>query len=211
MFPSSSSNFDVRPRARLALTALLASLAAACGGPLDAETSSAALSPADRAAAAVETASAFVDAQRSAGRFVPSSQLLINGDGFFILQDVNEDFTSGVLAGVGALYDRNDWLRVNNDGSATIHFLSNEASSFYLDLATGAVAFGDGASMRMNFSGGLLQWGSYYYVDFFEPFTSFNFHGTGRVQFDGVGPLSTLTVHASSRPNGQSNQFVRLN
>ncbi|MCK6481155.1 MAG: sulfatase, partial [Planctomycetes bacterium] len=38
--------------------------------------------PADRAAAAVETVSAFVDAQRSAGRFVPSSQLLINGDGF---------------------------------------------------------------------------------------------------------------------------------
>lgn len=181
----------------------------ACAGSPESGTAVSAISSADRVAQARQTVVEFVQAQRRAGRFVPSTQLLTNGDGVLVFQNINEDFTSGQIGIISSTFDQNDWLRLNNDGSCTIHFVDHNAFAVYIDLATGAFESGDGANLVMDFSGAVLNWNGHYYVNFLQPFSRYNFHGTGRVQPDGGGSLSTMVLH-SSMEHQRLNEFVRL-
>jgi hypothetical protein len=57
------------------------------------------------------------------------------------------------VAGFGADYDQNDFWRENPDGSVTLQLRSNNATGEYFEFFTGVTLVGDGAHMRLRYSG----------------------------------------------------------
>jgi len=118
------------------------------------------------------------------------------GFGFF-----DETYTK--LVTFSALPDENDFIRLNPDGTYTVHMVSDEAFSELVDYMSGEYYSGTGGQMIMNYSGPVQLIpipdgqgniiGYIYYVIYpndVSPATVW--HGHGPVQLYGMGPEMNL-------------------
>jgi len=161
---------------------------------------------------------------KSGAEFIPA---FYTNDGFGLIKDFVGGFdpdcgcfiiTSGEIAFFNTELDKNDFYRLNPDGSVSVHISSNSADAFYGDFAAGTYAFGNGCNMTMNYTGTWVivtyEWEgetyTYQFVDTSNNPSAVVWHGAGKVQFDGTGPKHNLVAQLTANP-GWTNVNIQLN
>lgn len=129
--------------------------------------------------------------------------------GFVLAQNLVFDFSgpwpqivSGQFAGFSADLDANDYYRVNNDGTVSVHISSNSGYVDHFDIASGVALYDESGQVTMNYTGEVVSFDitdefgnvifTVNFIDFGLNPKAVSMHGNGKVQENGVGPKQNL-------------------
>jgi hypothetical protein len=132
-----------------------------------------------------------------------------SNEGFGLAQNVVLDFsgpwpviTSGQFASFGADLDGNDYYRINNDGTISVHISSNSAYVEHFDIASAVALYDESGNMTINYTGEYVSFDitdefgnvifTVNFIDIGSNPKAVSMHGNGKVQENGVGPKQNL-------------------
>jgi ABC-type glycerol-3-phosphate transport system substrate-binding protein len=130
-------------------------------------------------------------------------------DGFGLSKDLVFDFSgpfptivSGQFAFFGAELDANDYYRVNNDGTISVHVSSNAGVAEHYDIASGVSLTGTDANVSMNYTGPVVSFDitdengnvifTIRFIDIFNNPRATTMHGNATVSENGTGAAQKL-------------------
>lgn len=111
-------------------------------------------------------------------------------------------FVSGQFASFSADLDANDYFRVNNDGTISVHISSNQAYTEHYDIASDIALSTNSGHMTVNYTGPVVSFDitdefgnvlfTVRFIDFSNNPRAVSMHGNGKVQENGIGPKRNL-------------------
>ena len=130
-------------------------------------------------------------------------------DGFGLSKDIVLDFSgpfpifvSGQFAFFSTELDGNDYYRVNNDGTISVHVNSNRAYAEHYDIASSVVKYTESGHASMDFTGPVVSFDitdefgnvifTISFIDIGANPRAVSMHGNGQVRENGTGPKQNL-------------------
>ena len=137
---------------------------------------------------------------RNGAQFI---EVFFNEEGFWFFEDGKSAYFYSEL-------DGNDFYRENPDGTISVHVTSNQGWGEY-DGPEG-YAYGDKMHVNMKYTGPVVDFGFFKYIDMLSSPNAVVWHGSGKVRFDGVGPKHNFHAQYTLTPgSGNENLDISLN